>query len=84
MALTVKIEPILIIDNNAIKLSAYVMNYDLNGGNCQLSWWLSDENNVKIYEGIYSVPQDIIDKWGNDDMIIITSLADAKGFKIIE
>jgi len=83
MALTVQIQPVQILTKTATKLSAYVINYDLESQICVIYWWLSDENNNRLYESNYNVPPDIIQNWGHDDSIIIQSLANDNGFTII-
>ena len=83
MALTVKIEPIQIIDKRGVTISAIVSNYDLNGQNCQLYWWLSDDLGNNIYNGNYNVPPDTLSVWGSDDMVIMSSLATSMGFVIV-
>jgi len=84
MALTANIEPVQIISQTGVKLSCYVINYDLQSQSCDLYWWLSDDNGNNIYSGNYSVPPDVLANWGHDDTIIIHALANDKGFIIIE
>jgi hypothetical protein len=83
MALSAQIQPVQVVDNSATVLSAYVVNYDLQAQNCQVYWWLSNESGANLYQGNWSVPQDILVVWGTDDEIILTALAADKGFTII-
>jgi len=83
MALTVNIQPVQVIQNSGTTLSAYVIHYDLSGQNCRLYWNLSDDDGDTIYDGNYDVPSDILNNWGSDDMVIMSSLANAMGFVII-
>ena len=84
MALTVQIQPVQIVTQSATKLSCYVINYDLQAQSCILYWWLSDDNDNKLYDGNYSVLPEILINWVQDDSIIIHALANDKGFIIIE
>ena len=83
MALTVNIEPVKIISQTGVKLTAYIINYDLQSQNCILYWYISDINDNNIYSGNYTVPQSVLENWGHDDFIIIQSLVNDKGFTII-
>jgi len=82
MALTAYIQPVTVVDKEATQLSQYVINYDLQGQNCQTYWQLQDASGSNIYDGNWSVPQDVLEIWGTDDTIIIASLAQDKGFVI--
>ena len=83
MALTVQIQPVQIIDKSGSTLSAYVIHYDLAGQNCILYWNITDTNTNIIYDGNYTVPTDILTKWGTDDTLIMNSLTNAMGFVIV-
>jgi hypothetical protein len=84
MALTIQIQPVTIVTQVATKLSCYVINYDLQAQSCILYWWLSDDNDNRLYDGNYSVPSEVLQEWNNDDSIIIHALANNNGFTIVE
>lgn len=77
-----QIEPKIVLDLVVTKLDTYVINY--NGISCQMYWALLTDDNETVYNGNWTVPQDVLNNWGADDNIIITALAEAKGLKIIE
>jgi hypothetical protein len=83
MALSVQIQPVQVVESSATVLSAYVVNYDLQAQNCQLYWWLSNSSGANLYQGNWSVPQDVLATWGTDDDVIIAALAADKGFIIV-
>ncbi len=82
MSLTSNIQPVKILENTATILSTYVINY--NGISCELYWWLSDSYNNKLYDGNYSVPYEVLISWQSDDSVLLQSLANNKGFIIID
>jgi len=82
MALTAYIQPVPVVESTATQLSTYIINYDLQSQNCQTYWWLSTDSGTKIYEGNWSVPQEVLANWGSDDKVIIEGLAAAKNFVI--
>ena len=84
MALTVQIQPVQVVTEVATNLSCYVINYDLQAQSCTLYWWLSNNQGTILFNGNYSVPQEILQNWTNDDRIIVDSLANDKGFVIVE
>lgn len=81
MSFTRNIQPKIVLDLVATKLSCYVINYD--GTTCTLYWCILDNSDTKIYEGNWNVPNQVISQWGTDDNIIIDALASAKGFELI-
>lgn len=83
MALTASITPVQIVNQTANILSTYITNYGLNGVNCKVYWWLTNESQAIIYEGSWDVPQEVLATWGTDDTVIIDALAEAKGFTIV-
>ena len=80
---TVQIQPVMIVNQSATQLSAYVIHYDLNAQNCVLYWELKDSMGGTLYNGNWSVPSEILTQWGTDDTIIMNELASANGFTII-
>lgn len=40
-------------------------------------------NNIKVYDGHYVVPDDVVQQWGNDDSVITNQITSAEPWNII-
>jgi hypothetical protein len=83
MALIAQVEPITIFHEVGVTLCCEIIRYDLVQTDCEVNWWLLNENGSQIYMDRWHVPQETLSVWGEDDTIIIQALADAKNFVII-
>ena len=75
MALKASIQPVSILNEQAVFLSAYVLRYDLQATNCIARYDLWNVSGSLLYSEDYKVPKDVLATWGEDDKIILESVA---------
>ena len=82
MALKASITPVSIVNQQAVYLTAYILNYDLQAIYCKARYDLLNISGSLLYSEDYEVPQNVLSTWGTDDKVIIQSIANAKNLTI--
>lgn len=82
MALKASITPVSILNQQAVFLSAYVLQYDLQATQCIVRYNLLNTSGSVLFNDDYEVPESVLATWGTDDKVIIQSIAAAKNITI--
>ena len=82
MALKASIQPVSILNEQAVYLSSYIIRYDLQAINCIARYDLLNVSGSLLYSEDYEVPENVLSNWGTDDKVIIQSIATAKNLTI--